>query len=1007
MAKKVAKKLSSYDHLTIEKKWQKTWATKKVYKITEDKKKLKHYVLSMFPYPSGAGLHVGHPRSYIASDVYARFMRLKGFNVLHPMGYDAFGLPAEQYAIQHKIHPEKAVAENVKTFKSQLEKIGFSYDWDRVINTTDPKYYKWTQWIFLKLYNSWYNKTKDKAQSIDELVKIFEKGGNEKVSAVTDIAVPEFSAKEWKSFNEFEKEKVLMKYRLAYEGYSEVNWCPELGTVLANDEIIEKDGKQVSERGEYPVVKKSLRQWFLRITAYADKLIDGLDTLDWPNHIKEIQKNWIGKSEGSEIEFAIVGRQEKIKVFTTRADTLFGVTYVVLAPESSLVQRLLGATMNKKEVEEYIHAVKNKTQEERTHATKEKTGMELRGIKAINPANGEQVPVWVADYVLASYGTGMVMAVPAHDERDFAFAKKYNLPIKETIVPNIVDKRNPPVAGKQVVARKNVHPIVRDPKTGKYLALKWKKFDWTTFPMGGIEDGEDVVTAARREVKEETGFFNLKLVEVISGQVRAEYFAAHKNQNRVSYTTAVVFDLIDDASVDIDAKEKEAHDVIWLDESKLSYEHMTHAEIEIWKARLHKKDFVFTDDGMLINSEGFNDLSSEAAREKITKAVGGTIVTKYKMRDAVFARQRYWGEPIPLRHNTDGTITALKDKNLPLKLPKVKSYQPIGTGESPLAGVKTWVKAGYETNTMPGWAGSSWYYLRYMDPKNNSRFVGEKALKYWKQVDMYIGGAEHATGHLLYSRFWNKFLYDLGLVVTSEPFKTLKNQGMVIGSDHRKMSKRWGNVVNPDEVIKNVGADTLRIYESFMGPFEQEIPWSTDSMVGSRRFIERVWKLQEKVVAKYSDSEEVILLLNQTIKKVEEDIQSFSANTAISSMMILSNLLEQQEKISEKTYLSLIKILSPFAPHVTQEIWANLGNKKMLVTDVWPKFDAKKLVSSNIKIIVQINGRVRGTVMLPVDSLQDAVEKVAFADQNIVKWLEGKKIMKTVFIKNKIINFVA
>lgn len=836
---------NNYDHLKIEKKWQKFWNSKKIYKITEDKKKKKHYVLDMFPYPSGNGLHVGHPRGYIASDVYARLKRMQGFNVLHPMGYDAFGLPAEQYAIANKIHPRKAVEENIKTFRKQLDLLGFSYDWTRSVNTTDPEYYRWTQWIFLKLYGSYYNKEKNKAEPIENLIKFFEKKGSEY-----------FSAKEWKSFSELEKQKVLMNYRLAYEGYSEVNWCPDLGTVLANDEIIEKDGKQVSERGEYPVEKKTLRQWFLRITAYADRLLEGLEDLNWSGHIKEIQRNWIGKSVGSEIEFAIRGREEKIKVFTTRADTLFGVTYVVLAPEVELTKKLLNVVSNKTEVEKYIAEVKAKTDEDRTNTNKEKTGVELKGVKAINPVNNEEVPVFVADYVLATYGTGMVMAVPAHDDRDYAFAKKYNLNIKEVI------------------------------------------------------SGGDISNEA------------------------------------------------------------------------------------------------YIEEGRLVNSGKFDGITSEDARIKITEFAGGKIVTKYKMRDAVFARQRYWGEPIPLIHKKDGTIEVINEKKLPLKLPNVKSYEAIGTGESPLAGVKAWISKGYETNTMPGWAGSSWYYLRYMDPKNKKALVGEKANKYWKQVDMYVGGAEHATGHLLYSRFWNKFLFDLGIVKENEPFKTYKNLGMILGSDNRKMSKRWGNVINPDDVVKNVGADTLRVYESFMGPFDQEIAWSTDSMVGSRRFLDRVWKLQIKIVDKIKDKEEVILLLNQTIKKVGEDIETFNANTAISSMMILLKTLEDQEQTSKSTYLTFIKILSPFAPHICEEIWQNLGNKKSIVLESWPKYDPSKLLSSKAKITVQINGKFRTTIEVPQDSEQSVVEKRALESEDVLKWIEGKTILKKIFIKNKIINFV-
>ena len=855
MKKTEAKIIGEYSHLKIEKKWQSTWNKKEVYKTKEDNKKQKCYVLDMFPYPSGNGLHVGHPRGYIASDVYARLMRMKGFNVLHPMGYDAFGLPAEQFAIANKIHPSKAVEVNIKTFRKQLDIIGFSYDWDRTVTTCDPKYYKWTQWIFLKLYESWYCKTKDKALPIEMLVEKFEDSGTENMNAVCSADTPEFSAKDWKVMSELEKQNILMKYRLAYEGYSEVNWCPQMGTVLANDEIKEVNGKMVSERGDYPVEKKSLRQWFLRITAYAERLISGLDGLQWSEHIKEIQRNWIGKSIGSDIEFAIKGREEKIKVFTTRADTLFGVTYVVLAPEADLVKKLLSSISNKAEVEKYIKEAKDKTSEDRM-GNKEKTGVKLEGIKAINPVNKDEVPVFVADYVLANYGTGMVMAVPAHDDRDYAFAKKYNIPIKE----------------------------------------------------------------------------------VISG------------------------------------------------------------------GNVNEKAFI--EDGTMINSGKFNGMKNIDAIKAITEFAGGKIVTRYKMRDAIFARQRYWGEPIPLIHKADGTIEEVKIKDLPLELPNVKSYEPIGTGESPLAGVKEWVKKGYETNTMPGWAGSSWYFLRYMDPKNDKNLVGKKANEYWKNVDMYVGGAEHATGHLLYSRFWNKFLFDYNLISKDEPFQCYKNLGMILGSDNRKMSKRWGNVINPDDVVRDVGADTLRVYESFMGPFDQEIAWSTDSMVGSRRFLERVWKLQNKVEGKFEDSEETLILLNQTIKKVGEDIESFNSNTAVSSMMIFVKHLEDIEKISEKSYLDFIKILSPFAPHMAEEVWANFGNKKLIVLEDWPKFDESKLRSAKVNIVVQINGKLRATIEVTADSLQDAVEKVALKNDDVVKWLDNKKIMKTIFVKNRIINFV-
>jgi leucyl-tRNA synthetase len=999
-------KSTEYNHQKIEKKWQKIWKLMRVYKTSEKGKKPKCYVLDMFPYPSGTGLHVGHPRGYIASDVYARLKRMKGFNVLHPMGYDAFGLPAEQYAIAHKIHPRKAVEENIKTYRKQLDLIGFSYDWSRSVNTSDPEYYKWTQWIFLKLYSSWYNKIIEKAEPIENLIKIFEKEGNENINAACSSDARKFTAEEWKIAGNLDRQNILMQYRLAYQGFSEVNWCPQMGTVLANDEITtDANGKQVSERGGYPVEKKTLRQWFLRITAYADRLIEGLDDLIWSPHIKEIQKNWIGKSIGSDIEFSIKGRQEKIKVFTTRADTLFGVTYVVLAPECDLVKKLLPAVSNRKEVEKYIADVKSKTDEDRMSANKDKTGVILEGIKAINPANLEEVPVFVADYVLANYGTGMVMAVPAHDERDYAFAKKYNLPIKEVIAPYFIGTNDDAPRKNIETLNRDVIDVVIENENGEFLLMREKNNGVVHIHfVGGGTDGEDEKTALKREIIEETGYTEFDIKNKICSGIYSSAFRHTKNKNQYTFGPGYHVKLKSLKKIRSEVEDGK-HELLWVKKDKVKNLITWPGHLYIWNNFLNPNT-CFINNGKLINSGKFDGMDNLEAIRKITAFVFGKVVTRYKMRDAVFARQRYWGEPIPLIHNKNGTITPLNEKDLPLKLPNVSSYEPIGTGESPLAGVKEWVKKGYETNTMPGWAGSSWYFLRYMDPHNQTKFVGEKADKYWKQVDMYVGGAEHATGHLLYSRFWNKFLFDYGFIVDDEPFKCYKNLGMILGSDSRKMSKRWGNVINPDDVVKNVGADTLRIYESFMGPFDQEISWSTDSMIGSRRFLERVWKLQEKVVNKYSDNEEVILLLNQTIKKVGEDIESFSANTAISSMMILSNLLEQQEKISKKTYLDFIKILSPFAPHICEEIWFRFRNRKLLVLEKWPKYDTAKLYSSKAKIVVQINGKFRTTIEVPADSLQDAVEEEALKNEQVVKWILVQKINKIIFIKNRIINFV-
>lgn len=832
--------MKPYDHKKIEKKLQKQWQENGVYKTLSAKsakaKKLKpYYVLDMFPYPSGAGLHVGHPRGYIASDVFARMKRMHGYNVLHPMGFDSFGLPAEQYAIQTGKHPGPFTDTLVKRYKEQLSMLGFSYDWDRQVETHNPEYYKWTQWIFLQIYNSWFDTKKQKARMIDELVAIFEKSGNGKVTAAQSPCNI-FTAKEWEQFSEKEQQDILMNYRIAYEGYAEVNWCEELGTVLANDEIVQGENGPVSERGGHPVIKKQMRQWFMRITAYADRLLAGLEKLDWSHSIKEIQRNWIGKSEGSEIDFALENSDEKITVFTTRADTLFGVTYVVLAPEHELVQGLRSQIENWSEVEQYIATASKKDDIARTSNDKEKTGVQLKGIFVINPANNEQVPVWIADYVLVGYGTGAVMAVPMHDERDKEFANVYQLPI---IDRPLVDK------------------------------------------------------------------------------------------------------------------------------------------------------------------------------VEITKKVNGRLVAKYKFRDAIFARQRYWGEPIPLMHTKDGVIIPLKEKQLPLELPKVKSYTPAGNGESPLATVKTWVKDGYETNTMPGWAGSSWYFLRYIDVMNKKAFASDSELEYWfgknGGVDMYVGGQEHATGHLLYSRFWHKVLHDLGYAQSDEPFKALRNQGMILAEDGRKMSKRWGNVINPDDVVEQFGADTMRVYEMFMGPFEASQPWSTDSMVGARRFIERIWRFQEKLVAnpvKTESYKNFQKVLHKTIKKVTDDIADFSFNTAVSAMMIFANEAEKHTEIYTEDFKEFIQVLAPFAPHIAEAIWNELGEKKSIHISDWPKYNPKLIIDDTITIGIQINGKVRSEITIAKDISESDLRKQVLQIPEIEKWIDGKEVRKFIYVPGRIINIV-
>ena len=795
----------------IEKKWQKIWEETGTYRQYSRKKK--YYVLDMFPYPSGAGLHVGHPRGYIATDVIARFKQLEGYGVLHPMGWDAFGLPAEQYALKNKLHPSVSVKKNISTFKKQLAKIGFTHDWEREINTTDPEYYRWTQWIFLELW----------------------------------------------------------KKGLAYESFDPINWCPSCKTGLANEDL--EQGK--CERCGSTVEKKPLRQWVLAMTRYADRLLRDLEgsELRWNESIKDQQRNWIGRSEGVEIVFPIAGTESELRVFTTRVDTIFGCTYVVVAPEHPLIDTLSMDILNLEEVRKYLKQAASKTDLERTELAKEKTGINLEGIEAVNPFNGEKVPVYVADYVLGSYGTGAVMAVPAHDERDGEFAEKHGLSMKQVIVP-------------------------------------------------------------------------------------------------------------------------------------------VHEE---------KSSGCFTEDGILIDSGEFTGLASAEARKRmtawLTKEKLGKKKVNYKMRDWTFSRQRYWGEPIPLVHCDACGVVPVPEKDLPVLLPKVKSYEPTGTGESPLAGIAKWVnttcpqcggKAKRETNTMPQWAGSCWYYLRFIDPKNTKALVDRKKEAKMMPVDLYVGGTEHATRHLLYARFWHKFLFDIGVVSTEEPFGKLVNQGLITASDGRKMSKRWGNVVNPDEVVADFGADAFRLYEMFMGPFGQTIAWNTDGVVGTRRFLEKVWKLQGKVAEKVSrvSDREMESLVHQTIKKVTADIEDFKFNTVVSSLMVLVNAFEKQTSVSFSHYRTLLLLLAPFAPHITEELWSRLGYAKSLFLDAWPEWDENKILTESVNIAVQVNGKVRTVLTVASGTDEKAMTKLALADTNVQAHLAGRTPRKIIFIPGKILSIV-
>ncbi len=802
----------SFNHKEIEKKWQSYWEEHKTFKTTDDVGKRKFYALDMFPYPSGAGLHVGHPEGYTATDILSRLKRMQGYNVLHPIGWDAFGLPAEQYALDTGNDPEEFTAKNIETFKRQIKSLGFSYDWDREINTTDADYYKWTQWIFLKLY---------------------EKG-------------------------------------LAYMDEIPVNWCPALGTVLANEEVI--DGK--SERGGHPVIRKPMRQWILKITAYADRLIEDLEELDWPESIKDMQRNWIGRSEGASVNFSVDGTDKTFTVFTTRPDTLFGATYAVLSPEHPLVDEIT-TEAQKAQVEEYKQSIQSKSDLERTELSKEKTGV-FTGAYAVNPANGEKIPVWIADYVLMSYGTGAIMAVPAHDERDYEFAKKFDLPIRE------------------VVAGGNI--------------------------------------------------------------------------------------------------EKEA----------------------------------YAGEGEHVNSDFLNGLNKEEAIQKMIawleeKGIGEKKIT-YRLRDWNFSRQRYWGEPIPIIHWEDGTMSAVPESELPLVLPKTSEIKPSGTGESPLAIIDEWVnvtdpetglKGRRETNTMPQWAGSCWYFLRYIDPKNPEAIADPEKLKHWLPVDTYIGGAEHAVLHLLYARFWHKFLYDIGVVPTKEPFQKLFNQGMILGENNEKMSKSKGNVVNPDDIVESHGADTLRLYEMFMGPLDASIAWSTNGLDGSRRFLDRVWRLyineDGTVNDKITESADTHLekVYHQTVKKVTEDLENLHFNTAISQMMVFVNEAYKAEILPIQYMEGFVKLLSPICPHITEELWSRLGHNDTLAYASWPAYDESKLVDNEVEIVIQINGKVRAKLQVPADITKEEMEKTVMENGKVLEQIDGKTVRKVIAIPGKLVNIVA
>lgn len=863
-----------YEFSKIEAKWRQRWQDELTFSAQNQSEKDKYYVLDMFPYPSGSGLHVGHPLGYIASDILARYKRHQGFNVLHPMGYDAFGLPAEQYAIQTGQHPAKTTAQNIERYRSQLDLIGFSFDWTRQVNTSNPDFYRWTQWIFVQLFHSWYNQKEDRAEAIETLIAHFEKSGTQGLQAAADEH-DEFTSEDWAGYSIDQKRQTLLKFRLAYRAETIVNWCPGLGTVLANDEVV----NGVSERGGFPVIQRKMKQWSLRITAYAQRLLDGLDTIEWSDSLKEIQRNWIGRSQGAEIEFEIKGHEGKINVFTTRPDTIFGATFMVLAPEHELVKTIT-TKKHKEQVEAYLDYTQKRSERERMAETKIVTGA-FTGAYAVNPINGEEIPIWIADYVLAGYGTGAVMAVPAGDQRDWDFAKHFSLPI----IP--------------VIEGQNVSEGADDRKDGRMINS----------------------------------------------------------------------DLLD---------------------------------------------------GMIVSD------AIKTIIDKVESLGIGKRQINYKLRDAVFSRQRYWGEPFPVYYKDDIPYT-IDDDKLPLQLPEVDEFKPTEDGDPPLGRASHWnwdreagaiVENGkgypIELSTMPGWAGSSWYYLRYMmdgDPKTRSEaFVSEEAVNYWKQVDLYMGGAEHATGHLLYFRFWTKFLHDRGYLPFDEPAKKLINQGMIQAEDGQKMSKRYGNVVNPDDVVEEHGADALRLHEMFLGPIEMHKPWNTKGIEGVSKFLRKLWRLFHDgdtfTVTDQDPSKEELKALHKCIQKVSEDLDRFAFNTPVSAFMVAVNELTDLNCNKRAILEPLTILVSCHAPHIAEELWEKLGNTESISEVAWPSFNEEFLKDDTIRYPVSFNGKTRFQLELPADFGKEQVEKEVLAHESAAKWLEGKAPKKVIVVPGRIVNVV-
>ncbi|MBU6490571.1 class I tRNA ligase family protein [Patescibacteria group bacterium] len=939
----------AYDHKKIEKAAQEKWANLDLYRTDlSDGAKDPYYLLAEFPYPSG-DLHIGHWYAFAVTDIYARLLRLRGKNVFFPIGFDAFGLPAENAAIKHGLDPAEWTYKNIARMRAQLASMGASFDWSREVLTCDPNYYQWTQWLFVKLF----------------------------------------------------------EHKLAEHREASVKWCPKDQTVLANEQVV--DGH--CERCGTEVEEKTLTQWFLKITDYAERLLAGLDALPWREEIKEAQRAWIGKSEGAYLEFLVSGRDEKIKVFTTRPDTVFGATYVVLAPEHPIVSSLLPSVSNVEEVEKYVRATAKKTERERSE-NKEKTGVKLEDVSAINPATKEEIPVYVADYVLASYGTGAVMAVPAHDERDFEFAKKMKLPIREVVIPERIDKRNPPVFGKKSVERRNVHAFVKN-KDGKILCLKWKKYPWTTFPMGGIEEGEDAVAAGRREVAEETGYIHLTNPRMLGGEVRAEYFAAHKDQNRISYTTLIAFDLEDEAREPVAKEEGEAHDIFWADPSDVTSTSMTHAEIDVWLARLsNEKGFAYVESGMLINSGEFTGKNSEEAKWDIVAYVGGERATQYRLRDWLVSRQRYWGCPIPIVYDPSGKPHAIPAEHLPWLLPTDVDFTP--TGKAPLASsaelkerVTRIFGEGWtpEHDTLDTFVDSSWYFLRYLDPKDAHDFSDAALMRKWLPVNRYSGGGEHTTMHLFYARFFTKALYDLALVPVEEPFTERFNRGLVMGPDGQKMSKSKGNVLNPDEFVERYGADAVRIYLAFIGPYNEpgNYPWNLDGVVSMRRFLERAARVLDRAEER-PEEPEIQQAVRRTSVKIAADGDRFKFNTCIAALMTLLNEFEKSPTVSRMAARSFVIMLAPFAPHAAEFFWEQLDEKESVHQTSWPAIAPSAV--EEVTVVLQVNGKRRGSVRLSPTASQEDAMNAALAIPGITKIVSGERPERLVYVPGKVVNLV-